>query len=72
MIKGKTKVLSGFRSNDGGIMFGNTMSILKTSKLRSLNILNCVSKIFNGNALFAKFLHEKQSIIVQIGYFNAE
>ena len=53
MIKGKTKVSGGFRSNEGGTMFGNTMSIIKTAKLRNLNVLNCVSQIFEGKALFA-------------------
>lgn len=53
MIKGKTKVSGGFRSDEGGIMFGNTMSILKTAKLRNLNILDCVNQIFKGKALFA-------------------
>ena len=30
MIKGKTKVSGGYRSEDGGIRFGNIMSIIKT------------------------------------------
>ncbi len=53
MIKGKTKVSGGFRSNKGGERFGKTMSIIKTAKLRNLNLFVCIKDIFQGNALFA-------------------
>lgn len=53
MIKGKTKISGGFRSARGGERFGNIMSIIKTAKLRKLNPLICITKIFKGDALFA-------------------
>ena len=53
MIKGKTKVSGGFRSNKGGERFGIIMSIIKTSKLRGLNPLNCIKEIYQGNVLFS-------------------
>lgn len=53
MIKGKTKVSGGFRSNKGGERFGNIMSIIKTAKLRKLNPLTCIKEIYQGKSLFA-------------------
>lgn len=53
MIKGKTKVSGGFRSTKGGERFGKIMSIIKTSKLRNMNILDNIKEIFQGKALFA-------------------
>ena len=53
MIKGKTKISGGFRSDDGAIRFGNTMSIIKTARLRKLNVFNCIKAILKGEALFA-------------------
>ena len=53
MIKGKTKISGGFRSNKGGERFGNIMSIIKTAKLRNLNPLSCIKEIYQGKALFA-------------------
>ena len=53
MIKSKTKVSGGFRSKKGGERFGNTMSIIKTSKLRKLNPLKCIKEIYQGKSLFA-------------------
>lgn len=53
MIKGKTKVSGGFRSEDGAIRFGNIMSIIKTAKLRGLNPFNCIKEIYMGKELFA-------------------
>ena len=53
MIKGKTKVSGGFRSQEGGIYFGNTMSIIKTAKLRKLNPFDCIKEVFEGKSLFA-------------------
>ena len=53
MIKGKTKVSGGFRSEDGAIRFGNIMSVIKTAKLRCLNPFNCISEIYMGKELFA-------------------
>jgi len=53
MIKGKTKVSRCFRSSKGGERFGNTMSIIKTAKLRELNPLTCIKEIYQGKALFA-------------------
>lgn len=53
MIKGKTKVSGGFRSTKGGERFGKIMSVIKTAKLRKLNPLDCITKIYEGKALFA-------------------
>ena len=53
MIKGKTKVSGGFRSEEGAIRFGNTMSIIKTARLRNLNVFGCIKSIFKGEELFA-------------------
>lgn len=53
MIKGKTKVSGGFRSTRGGERFGNTMSIIKTAKLRNMAPLGCIKDIFKGKVLFA-------------------
>ena len=53
MIKSKTKVSGGFRSSDGPIFFGNTMSIIKTSILRKLNPLDSIMNIIEGKVLFA-------------------
>lgn len=53
MIKGKTKVSGGFRSTKGGERFGKMMSVIKTAKLRKLNPLDCITKIYEGKTLFA-------------------
>lgn len=53
MIKGKTKISGGFRSSKGGERFGNTMSVIKTAKLRNLNPFDCIKEIYEGKALFA-------------------
>ena len=53
MIKGKTKVSGGFRSENGGIRFGKIMSIIKTSKLRKVNPFSSIKEIMHGKALFA-------------------
>lgn len=53
MIKGKTKVSGGFRSEEGAIRFGNIMSVIKTAKLRGLNPFNCIKEIYEGKELFA-------------------
>ena len=53
MIKGKTKVSDGFRSENGGIRFGNIMSIIKTARLREQNPFECIKLIFDGQELFA-------------------
>ena len=53
MIKGKTKVSGGFRSTEGAIRFGNAMSIIKTARLRKMNVFDCIKSIFNGEVLFA-------------------
>ena len=53
MIKGKTKVSGGFRSENGAVRFGKIMSIIKTAKLRNLNPFECIKSIFEGQALFA-------------------
>ena len=53
MIKGKTKVSGGFRSENGAIRFGKTMSIIKTARLRKLNPFDCIKAIFEGQSLFA-------------------
>lgn len=53
MIKGKTKVSGGFRSESGAIRFGNIMSVIKTAKLRNMNPFSCIKAIFQGQTLFA-------------------
>lgn len=53
MIKGKTKVSGGFRSENGAIRFGRIMSIIKTAKLRKMNPFDAIKDIMNGKALFA-------------------
>ena len=53
MIKSKTKVSGGFRSEKGGRRFGRIISIIKTAKLRNLNPFECIKSILNGQALFA-------------------
>lgn len=53
MIKGKTKVSGGFRSEDGGIRFGKTMSVIKTSILRKINPFYSIKAIMNNQSLFA-------------------
>lgn len=52
MIKSKTKVSGGFRSNKGGIRFGNIMSIIKTSLLRKVSPFDSIVNIMNGFSLF--------------------
>ena len=53
MIKSKTKVSGGFRSSNGGIRFGNIMSVVKTSKLRGKVPFESITEIMKGNSLFA-------------------
>lgn len=53
MIKGKTKSSGGLRSKKGGERFGKVMSIIKTTKLRNLNPLECIEEIYQGKSLFA-------------------
>ena len=53
MVKSKTKVSGGFRSSKGGERFGNTMSIIKTSKLRNKTPFESIDEIMRGNSLFA-------------------
>ena len=52
MIKGKTKVSGGFRSEKGAIRFGKIMSIIKTARLRNLNPFDCIKAIFEGQTMF--------------------
>lgn len=52
MIKGKTKVSGGFRSVEGGIRFGNIMSVIKTAKLRNINPFLAIREIYEGKELF--------------------
>ena len=53
MIKGKTKVSGGFRSSDGAIRFGNTMSVIKTARLRKMNVFDSINRILKGEVLFS-------------------
>ena len=53
MIKGKTKMSGGFRSEEGAIRFGNTMSIIKTARLRGINVFTCIKTILEGETLFS-------------------
>ena len=40
-------------SEAGAIRFGNTMSIIKTARLRKLNVFSCIKSILKGKSLFA-------------------
>ena len=53
MVKSKTKVSGGFRSKNGGIRFGNIMSIIKTARLRKMNPFSAIISIMNNVSLFA-------------------
>lgn len=53
MVKGKTKVSGGFRSDNGGKRFGRIMSVIKTAKLRKLKPFECIQSIYDGKVLFA-------------------
>ena len=53
MIKSKTKVSGGFRSHNGGVRFGNIMSIIKTSILRNINPFLSIVSVMNNVPLFA-------------------
>ncbi len=53
MIKNKTKMSGGFRSNNGGERFGNIMSVIKTAIIRKMNPYECIKQIFEGKELFA-------------------
>ena len=52
MIKSKTKISGGFRSDNRGLRFGNIMSIIKTSKLRNINLISSIINIINNFSLF--------------------
>ena len=52
MVKGKTKISCGFRSTEGAIRFGNTMSIIKTARLRKVNVFSCIKSILKDEPLF--------------------
>ena len=52
MIKSKTKISGGFRSDNRGLRFGNIMSIIKTSKLRNINPFSSIINIINNIPLF--------------------
>lgn len=53
MIKGKTKMSGGFRSRKGGIRFGNSMSIIKTAKLREVDVFETIEQVFENKVLFS-------------------
>lgn len=52
MIKGKTKILGGFRSMNGVKSYIDMMSIIKTSKKRKLNSYDSINLIFQNKVLF--------------------
>ena len=59
MIKGKTKVSGGFRSEEGAIRFENIMSVIKTAKLRGLNPFNCIKEICRQRIICLVFCMQK-------------
>ena len=61
MIKGKTKVSGGFRSEKGAIRFGKIMSIIKTARLRNLNPFDCIKAIFEGRHCLSDFFAYKKN-----------
>ncbi len=48
MIKAKTKISGGFRSNSGGKFFANIRSIISTAKKQKLSTFDTIYKIFSG------------------------
>lgn len=53
LLMDKNIASGGFRSKNGGIRFGNIMSIIKTSKLRGINPFDSIKRIMSGESLFA-------------------
>lgn len=49
MIKGKTKISGGFRTEEGAKAFAKIRSFISTCKLRTENIIEELIKIFEGN-----------------------
>ena len=53
IIKTKTKISGGFRSEDGAQIYCDAISIIKTSQRRGINPFKAILAIFNNEELFA-------------------
>ena len=53
IIKTKTKISGGFRSEEGSQIYCDAISIIKTSKRRGTNPFKAILDIFNNKVLFA-------------------
>lgn len=53
IIKTKTKISGGFRSEEGAQIYCDAISIIKTSKRRGINPFKAILAIFNNEDLFA-------------------
>ena len=53
IIKTKTKISGGFRSEEGAQIYCDAISIIKTSKRREINPFKAILAIFNNEELFA-------------------
>lgn len=53
IIKTKTKISGGFRSEEGAQIYCDVISIIKTSKRRGINPFKAILAIFNNEDLFA-------------------
>ena len=53
IVKTKTKVSGGFRSEDGCENYCNTISIINTAKMRNINPFKAITSIFNNENIFA-------------------
>ena len=52
IIKTKTKISGGFRSEEGAQIYCDAISIIKTSKRREINPFNAILAVFNNEELF--------------------
>ena len=52
IIKTKTKISGGFRSEQGAQIYCDTISIIKTAKKRGINPFKAILAIFNNEELF--------------------
>ena len=53
IVKTKTKVSGGFRSEDGCESYCNTLSIINTAKMRNINPFKAITSVFNNENIFA-------------------
>ena len=53
IVKTKTKVSGGFRSENGCENYCNTISIINTAKMRNINPFKAITSVFNNENIFA-------------------